>query len=72
MIVKFIAGSLGNRISKADWDWTKRKKKSPKDREPMAEIFGFLFCGKDELFNVSICNVYVVSGGENVVFTIVI
>ena len=26
MIVKFIAGSLGNRISKADCDWTKRKR----------------------------------------------
>ena len=38
----------------------------------MAEIFGFLFCGKDELFNVSVCNVYVVLGGEKVVFTIVI
>ena len=46
----------------------KEKETSFKDREPMAEIFGFFFCGKDELFNVSICTVYVVLGGKNVVF----
>lgn len=50
----------------------KEKETSSKDREPMAEIFGFFFCGKDELFNVSICNVYVVLGWKNVVFTVVI
>lgn len=50
----------------------KEKETSSKDREPIVEIFGFFFCGKDELFNVSICNVYVLLGWKNIVFTIVI